>query len=181
MMDAEKRAPTDEELMLRFQKGDSACFGELYKRHFAGTVRACFRWVRDRAEAEDLASETFVAAFDKAKSFEPRSFQGWVLRIARNRCFNRNSSARVRCHEPLEKALHLPVREQPSEAHVAAEELRKALLSLSAKQQLCLKLALEGYSYERIQKETGFSEKAVKSHIQNAREKLKRILKGSRL
>lgn len=58
-------------------------------------------------------------------------------------------------------------------------ELLKLLMPLSAPQRVCLLLQYEnGYSCKEIAKLTGYSEKQVKSHIQNGKISLKKLGAG---
>jgi len=51
-----------------------------------------------------------------------------------------------------------------------AIQIRTILRGLPEQQRICLKLFyLEGYSAKEVAKRTGFTEKQVKSHLQNGR------------
>jgi RNA polymerase sigma-70 factor (ECF subfamily) len=78
----------DNELVRRAQAGDRDAFGKLYVRH-AGNVRALIgATVPDRAAAEDIASETWVAAWKNVPRFQvdpDGRFGAWVAGIAKHR------------------------------------------------------------------------------------------------
>jgi len=69
------------------QSGDSACFGHLYDHYMPPIYRFIAVKVGTRQEAEDLAHEVFVSAWQKLPSYAPQGFpfSSWLYRIARNR------------------------------------------------------------------------------------------------
>ncbi|NCB32254.1 MAG: sigma-70 family RNA polymerase sigma factor, partial [Clostridia bacterium] len=67
-------------------KNDPAAFAGLYD-YF---VQPVYRYIRSRvetnAEAEDLTSQTFIAAFEGLRSYRERGyFSAWLFRIARSK------------------------------------------------------------------------------------------------
>ena len=54
-------------------------------------------------DAEDVASEAFLRAFERIKSFRGECpFRGWLYGIARNLCFDRLRQPRLLLLEPEE-------------------------------------------------------------------------------
>jgi RNA polymerase sigma-70 factor (ECF subfamily) len=82
-----------EEELIRLAKADpdgaegrNAC-GELLRRYSDAVYLYCFRMVRDRDTALDLAQEALLDALKGIRGFEARSrFSSWLFAIARNRC-----------------------------------------------------------------------------------------------
>ena len=70
-------------LVLAAQARDQAAFGELVKRR-QGWARALLRRMcGSAAEADDLAQEAFIKAWDRIRDLEsPAAFPGWFRRIA---------------------------------------------------------------------------------------------------
>lgn len=82
------RGAADEaKLVARSLKQDQDAFGQLVERYATVIVNLAYRMVGDRTEAEDLAQETFVAAFRALPTFRAESkFSTWLYRIAANKC-----------------------------------------------------------------------------------------------
>jgi RNA polymerase sigma-70 factor (ECF subfamily) len=79
--------PSDEELALRAQQGDSAAFTKLTDRYQATCLKRANRILRNRAEAEDEVQNTFVKAFECLDQFRFKGpFSAWLYRILRNQC-----------------------------------------------------------------------------------------------
>lgn len=80
---------TDEQLVTKVQNGDRRSFDLLvikYQHKVMGLVR---RFVKDQAEAEDVAQEAFIKAYRAINSFRGDSaFYTWLYRIAVNTAKN---------------------------------------------------------------------------------------------
>ena len=74
---------TEAALIVAAQARDQAAFGELVKRR-QGWARALLRRMcQSHAEADDLAQEAFIKAWDRLRDLEtPAAFPGWFRRIA---------------------------------------------------------------------------------------------------
>jgi RNA polymerase sigma-70 factor (ECF subfamily) len=74
---------TDEDLLLRFSRGQSAAFGELvrrYERELYGYLR---RYLGDASLAEDVFQNTFLQLYLKSNQYEPgRPVRPWLYTIA---------------------------------------------------------------------------------------------------
>jgi len=67
------------------QQGDPAAFEYLYRRHSPRVFALCLRMVKNRAHAEDLTQDTFLAVFRGLRDFRGQSaFSTWLHRVARN-------------------------------------------------------------------------------------------------
>ena len=76
---------SDEELMALFQEGDAGAFTILVRRYKDDLTNFAFRFVGDRAEAEDLVQETFVRVFRKKGLYTGvAKFSTWLYTIASN-------------------------------------------------------------------------------------------------
>ena len=69
------------------QTGDSACFGHLYDHYMTPIYRFIALKVGTRQEAEDLAHEVFISAWQKLPTYQAQGFpfSSWLYKIARNR------------------------------------------------------------------------------------------------
>jgi RNA polymerase sigma factor (sigma-70 family) len=82
----EPQAIADEDLMLAYAGGDSAAFERLYDRHEAPVYRFLLRSVGNRAAAEELLQEVWLAVVRNAGRYRPQAlFRTWLYRIARTR------------------------------------------------------------------------------------------------
>jgi len=89
-------APDDEQLMGRVRRGDEGSLGVLVRRHSGPLLSFVTRMARDRAEAEDLFQEVWIAVWVHRASFDAtRRFKPWLYRIAANKCADARRRRRV--------------------------------------------------------------------------------------
>ena len=158
----------DDTLAERFRSsGGQAYFAELVRRHGGAIQRYCRRFAPDAALAEDLAQETFLRAFTHFHQYQGGNFKAWLYRIAFTVSLNRRKPP-----GPQTAALENPellshpedfVRDLLTKADVGA-----VLAEMTLPQRVCLKLFyIQGLSYREIVAASSYTEKEVKSHIQN--------------
>lgn len=79
---------TDAELVLGAQRGETAALRALYQRYLPAVWRYVYgRLDGDRPVAEDVVSETFLAAVRGVRQLDPERalVSGWLIGIARNK------------------------------------------------------------------------------------------------
>jgi len=77
----------DTTLVRASQRGDRDAFGILVSRYAPAIIGMTARMLGPAGDAEDIAQETFVAAYRSLSSFQLSSkFSTWLYRIAVNKC-----------------------------------------------------------------------------------------------
>ena len=174
-------ADTDEELgwIRASQTGDHAAFEQLVNRHQRMIYALAHRMTGSPTEADDLAQETFIAAWAQIKGFRGAArFSSWLHRIAVNCCLNSRKGA-VRREE-----VHQEWERQGLSARAGADDklalaVQAALLKLHPKQRAAIILTTyEGLSHAEAARALSCSETTVSWRIFAARRKLKRLLQS---
>ena len=82
---------SDDALLVLYANGDAAAARALTARLLPVVLAYASRLLRDRAEAEDVAQETFVRAWKQARAWRPGAakFDTWMHRVALNLCYDR--------------------------------------------------------------------------------------------
>ena len=76
-------------LVKRVQRGDKTAFDLLVRKYQHKVVKLVLRYVRNPAEAEDIAQEAFIKAYRALPQFRGDSaFYTWMYRIAINTAKN---------------------------------------------------------------------------------------------
>jgi RNA polymerase sigma-70 factor (ECF subfamily) len=89
---------TDQELVHGIRAGDEIAFAVLYDRYFQRIYNFAYTRLRNRADAEEAAQDTFTAVFRSIGGFRgSASLLSWVYGIARNTV--NNQIRRARAHE----------------------------------------------------------------------------------
>src|SRR5262245_39477143 len=77
-------------LLRRLRDRDERAFRELLETHRDRVYNITFRMLGNRAEAEDVAQEVFIAVFKTIDQFREESkFSTWLYRVTVNHCKNR--------------------------------------------------------------------------------------------
>ena len=80
---------SDLSLVRRVQRGDKGAFDALVLKYQHKVVKLVMRYVRNPAEAEDIAQEAFIKAYRALPQFRGDSaFYTWLYRIAINTAKN---------------------------------------------------------------------------------------------
>ncbi|MBI3807089.1 MAG: sigma-70 family RNA polymerase sigma factor [Nitrospirae bacterium] len=186
-MPVDHRGSDDEaKLIARSLRQDPDAFGQLVERYATVIVNLAYRMVGDRTEAEDLAQETFVAAFKSLPTFRAESkFSTWLYRIAANKCKDW-----LRAKRPGQSVRDVDV-EDVLDDRVVEERTPERLLS---QQQVAAQLDraiqrlpplyreafvlkhIEGLSYEEMQEILNVNADTLKMRVYKGRLQLSREL-----
>jgi RNA polymerase sigma-70 factor (ECF subfamily) len=186
------RESVDLELVRRAQAGDDQAFGQLVERHRRTVYRAAYAALGSPNDADDVAQETFVAAYQKLRGFRAEaSFKTWLLAIAWRKALDRRRSVgrwlqmtitHDRIHDEMPDVIErLPSSDLSQEDGLASDDLRRTLKrlirTLPRKLRDPLLLAGSGeYSYEQIGGMLEAPVGTVKWRISEARRVLKQKL-----
>lgn len=128
--------------------------------------------IADRAEAEDLAQEVFLACWRGRFDASRGSFRTWALTIARNRATNWLRARRPQLEPEPERLAASGAREE------LREELERAFAALPAEQRSAFHLAeIEGLPLEEVARIEGAPVGTVKSRLHRARRRLRELLR----
>jgi RNA polymerase sigma-70 factor (ECF subfamily) len=166
------------------QNGDMAAFGELFDRYFDMVFRfALVRMNGDRAQAEDIASETFVRALRRITSvtYQGRDIGAWFVTIARNLIFDHVKSSRYRLEHATDEIVeHSPSTHGPEQQVLDGatnDELLRCVRKLNPDQQECITLRfLQGLSVAETAVLMDRNEGAVKALQHRAVRRLAQLL-----
>ena len=165
-------APSDRDLILQARRGEAEAFGELVTRYQTGVFNVCYRILHERSEAEDLAQESFMRAYDRIHTFDiEREFGPWIRRVAANLCLNHLESQKVTVELDDERDADQTQRpDAVVEVNQRSEQIRNALASLPANYRLVIELPhYQELSYDEIAAQLNIPLSDVKSHLFRAR------------
>ncbi len=184
MTDAAMTRESLAQALTRVGQGDRSAFEAVYRATSAKLMGVALRILHDRALAEDVVQETYVAVWNRAGSFDPgrASPITWLVTIARNRAIDRLRSAPMRVRTtPVEDAVDLADDATPADARVeAADDARRlngCLDELEARTRGAIRTAFfEGVTYEEVAERTSAPLGTVKSWIRRGLIKLRECL-----
>ena len=171
-------AGLDEALVAAAQAGSSEAFSRLVERHQqalrAFLRRACGNW----AQADDLAQETFLAAWSRIEHLNAgASVRAWLCGIGYNKHL---SAVRSGSRDRVREASYEAEREVACGADFADRmALEAAMSDLPAEQRACVALCLAAdFSHAEASEALGLPLGTVKSHVTRGRARLLEVLGG---
>ena len=168
----------DAALLAAAAAGSQAAFSRLVDRHQA-SLRAFLRRIcHGVEEADDLAQETFLTAWNKAASFRgAASVRTWLFAIAwRQASRARRGWLRGRARDTA-WAEHTELQAPIGAGREEAMAVRTALAALPLEQKAALALCLGGeFSHSEAAEALGLPQGTVKSHVSRGRGKILEML-----
>lgn len=164
-------------------------FEDLVNAHQRQLVNFHYRFVGNRAEAEDLAQETFLKAYLKFDTIkEPHKIKSWLMAIARNVVidhYRKNKDKELIVNsalaEQLAESATLAVQDHITDASVT-KELERCMDQLGREDRAIVKLLYyEGFSYHEIAELLHMNQNTLKSRLHRARQALLRSIQANEL
>jgi RNA polymerase sigma-70 factor (ECF subfamily) len=153
-------------------------FDALFADHYARLVRALTLVAGDREVAADAVQEAFVRAHLRWRKIGRYDDPiGWVRRVAINQIRDAH-----RRHERKSRALRRLASRETTVAHpVEPDDFGRLLAALPTQQRAATALYyVDRLSIAEIAIALGIAEGSVKSHLHDARRRLKALLEGER-
>jgi RNA polymerase sigma-70 factor, ECF subfamily len=173
--------PAEQQLVARAQAGDTGAFDALVSNYLRRVLSIAWGIVRNAHDAEDLAQEAFVRAYQnigRFRSDEP--FGPWVYRIVTNLALDVLKHRRRVRQEEITDAEPATRRDSADLAAATGEIARRidaALGELPEMQRVVARLHLvEQFEHQEIAAMTGLSEGTVRSHLSLGKKKLREKL-----
>jgi len=186
--ESESPAPEQEsELVRRARKGDLQAYDDLVKRYQERIYATIYHMTSNHEDANDLAQDSFIKAFQALKSFKGGStFYTWLYRIAVNKTINFLKQRKNRTHMSLndidfnaehDTDLIALISEKTPRRDAGLNELQKklneALLKLSEPHRLVVVLHdVQGQSHEEIAEIMDCNIGTVRSRLFYARQQM---------
>ncbi|MFQ5408653.1 MAG: RNA polymerase sigma factor [Anaerolineales bacterium] len=176
------------------QRGDLDAFNRLVLEYQQQVYNLAYRIMGEPEAAADATQEAFLAAYRKLRAYRGGSFQGWLLRIVTNACYDELRRRKRRPAQSLDElteagqspsdetgnALHTP----PVSPHAAAERaelsaaIQRCLDDLPDDQRIAVAMCdVQGYDYGEIAHARQVALGTVKSRIARARGRLRDCLR----
>jgi RNA polymerase sigma-70 factor, ECF subfamily len=175
-------ALSDEQIVKRVREGDTEFFAVLLRRHNQRVYRAARSVLGDDAEAEEVAQEAWVRAFDHLDQFSGRGrFAMWVTRIALCEAWSRARRSRKTRGEHESEAIETAVTRAPADdpERAACDReihgfIEAAIDALPEKYRLVFMLRdVDGLSTAEVADSLKLSRVAVKVRLHRARSLLR--------
>lgn len=159
-------------------KQDPAAQKVLYERFSSLMMGVCYRYARNRPDAEDMLQEGFIKVFNNLEQYRSEgSLEGWIRRIMVRSAINfLNKNKYLKLNLDMEQ-----VGDIPSQSHTADQlndtELMHMLHQLPVGYKTIMNLyAIEGYSHREISEMLDIAESTSRSQYMRAKKLLMNIM-----
>jgi RNA polymerase sigma-70 factor (ECF subfamily) len=167
-------------LIDRILAGEERCYAELVDQYKSYAYTIALKIVNDKAEAEEIAQDAFIKAFNYLKNFNRQArFSTWLYRIVFNTAISYKRKGRL-ITEGIENK-HV---ENPERADAGMERddkqvfVAQAMKKLNEADQLAIQLFyIREFSLEEVADLMGQNANTVKVRIHRARQRLAEELK----
>ena len=173
----ESHAPS---LLARAREGDVAAFEAVYRMHSTPVFGTCMRLARDRSEAEELAQDAWVRAWERLGTFRgDAKFGTWMHRLIVNLLLDRRrSDARWRDRmvslEDSDRAGLGATRTPTPDVRI---DFERAVAALPEGARLVFMLhEVEGFKHSEIAERLGIAVGTVKAQLHRARKLLQETI-----
>lgn len=177
----------DLELIRRCKEGDLDAFNQIVERYQRQVFNTAARVLGNQSYADDATQETFISAYKAIGGFRGVNLGPWLLRIAKNQCYDMIRSMRRRPAESLDEGLfdtslaategsHNPEAEA-LRSEIGAE-IQRAIMTLPKDQRLVVVFVdVQGLSYAETAEAMGISTGTVKSRLSRGRRRIRDYLR----
>jgi RNA polymerase sigma-70 factor (ECF subfamily) len=168
----------------RAQEGYLDAYAELVDRHGSLAYRVALRLLGNHHDAEDVAQEALVVAWQQLPRFKGESsYPTWLYQIVTRRALNRMS--RAPAADSLDLLSHaVDSGKEPAldvERDLTADAVTAAVAALPPPQRVVIVLHhIEGLANEDVARITGSTVAAVRSHLFRGRRTLAKTLRDWR-
>ena len=169
-------------LIKEIKEGDHESFRQIYNKYSEKVYLFAARYINNYEDAEEIVQEVFSRIWERRKNLdEDRSFNAYLLTIAKNIIFNENRK-KVNFDIYARYIIkYLQGNSNQTENQVIYENIRNLINeeveNLPSKRRQIYNMSRhEGLSYLDIAKKLNISEKTVETHIRLALGRLKKVV-----
>ena len=177
------------DLVRQTLNGETPAFDRLVKIHRTTVYALVLSYIKNPADAEDLAQQIFIRAYERLATLRKLDcFLPWLQQIAHNTCKDwlRRQSGSMTCFEATNDTDFAEVAPSPEDIALKAEieaVVQQAIGTLQETDRRLMEARyIEGASYDRLQVESGLSYAAVANRLKRAkrevRHRIEKLLGG---
>lgn len=178
---------TDAELIKGCIREDAGCQKNLFNRYAGPLLGVCYRYARNREDAEDILQDAFIKIFKKMEQFKgDGSFEGWMRKIIVNTALKKYTVSRYSKEfsvQEVKDPSDADMNDVPAFNHLTEKDLLALINNLPDGYRLIFNLyIIEGYRHEEIAEMLGIQPGTSRSQLVKARQLLqKEIIKMQKI
>lgn len=161
-----------DQLIKRCIKSDRAAQAELYQLYAATMLGVCYRYTKNKEDAEDILQEGFIKVFRNIHQFKREGpFEAWLRRIMVNTAISYlRKHSRYRNELQVEEIVLHPISSENPEISIDTKDLIECIRTLPISYQTVFNLfAIEGFDHQEIADLLQMNINTVRSQYSRAR------------
>lgn len=165
------------------KKGEKQGLEMLFRKFYASLVLYAFKFLGERAEAEDAVQEIFIKFWKRNQFTDIQNYlRAYLYQSVRNNCLNRLEARRGICHGSLEAVRDFPAEEIPDELGLTErmERVYREIDKLPLRTRRIFKsIVLENKRYKEVAETEQISVNTVKTLLSRGLSALREKLDDS--
>ena len=170
---------TEEQMLAGTIKNNAAAQEALYNRFSPRMLGVCYRFAKNREDAEDMLQEGFIKVFTQLHQYRNEgALEGWIRRIVVHTCINiLKKNKKFADSVDIIHATGIHIREDMIPAIMQAKQVVECIRILPIGYRTVLNLyAIEGFSHREIGQLLDIEESTSRSQYTRAKAMLEEIL-----
>lgn len=165
--------------------GKQSAFGELYKLYAPQMLGVCFRYSKNKNDAEDILQEGFIKVFQKINTYKGNGvFNSWLRRIMVNTAINHYKANLKYAYQEEVSDVNSSVDFVSNssdkvfvEQSVSKKQIMEQLQKLPNGYRMVFNMyVIDGMTHKEIADALAISENTSKSQLSKSRKMLKKII-----
>lgn len=170
---------TEEQMLAGCLQNNAASQDALYCRFSPRMLGVCYRFAKNREDAEDMLQEGFIKVFSQIHQYRSEgALEGWIRRIIVHTCINvLKKNKKFSESVDIIYASSIGIREEAIPSIMQAKEVVECIRLLPLGYRTVLNLyAIEGYSHKEIGNMLDIEESTSRSQYTRAKTMLEDVL-----
>lgn len=170
---------TDEAMLIGCLNNKAPAQQELYNKYSSRMLAVCYRYARNRDDAEDMLQEGFIKVFTQIRQFRNEGpLEGWIRKVMVHTCINiLKKNKKFSESVDIIFARGIKINEEDVPSVLQAKQIIEYIRMMPAGYRTVLNLyAIEGYSHREIAELLEIEESTSRSQYTRARAMLEDIL-----
>ncbi|MCX6324845.1 MAG: sigma-70 family RNA polymerase sigma factor [Sphingobacteriales bacterium] len=170
---------TEEQMLAGSMNNNASAQEVFYNRFSPRMLGVCYRFAKNREDAEDMLQEGFIKVFTQLHQYRSEgALEGWIRRIIVHTCINiLKKNKKFSDSVDLIHAHSIHVKEDMIPSIMQAKQVVECIRLLPLGYRTVLNLyAIEGYSHKEISKMLEVEESTSRSQYTRAKAMLEEIL-----
>src|SRR5687767_10875459 len=142
---------TEEAILAGCLQNDAGAQRELYSKYSPKMLSVCYRFAKNREDAEDMLQEGFIKVFTQIHQYRNEgALEGWIRRIVVHTCINiLKKNKKFSDSVDITNANSVHIREEMIPSIMQAKQVVECIRALPLGYKTVLNLyAIEGYSHK---------------------------------